>query len=64
MMTADECARITLEAAHRRRREVLMGPGKPAVWLQVIAPALSSRLILGSFMQSVRRRNPPSPPVA
>jgi len=59
MMTADGCARITLEAAHRRRREVLMGPGKLAVRLQSIAPALANRLILGSFMRSVRRRGNP-----
>jgi hypothetical protein len=56
-MTADDCARITLEAARRRRREVLMGPGKPVVWLQALAPALADGLIQGAFMRSVRRRS-------
>jgi len=58
-MTTGRCAQIALEAARRRKREVLMGPGKPAVWLQAIAPALANRLILGSFMRSVRRRARP-----
>jgi short-subunit dehydrogenase len=64
MMTADGCAKITLEAARRRRREVLMGPGKPAVWLQALAPGLADRLIQGAFMRSVRRRNPRPEPRA
>jgi short-subunit dehydrogenase len=55
-MTADGCARITLEAARHRRREVLMGPGKPIVWLQAFAPSLADRLVQGVFMRSVRRR--------
>jgi len=50
-------ARITLEAARRRQREVLMGPGKPVVWLQAIAPALADWMIQGAFMRSVRRRH-------
>jgi short-subunit dehydrogenase len=58
-MTADRCAQITLEAARRRRREVLMGPGKPIVWLQAFAPALADGLIRGAFMRSVRRRARP-----
>jgi short-subunit dehydrogenase len=55
-MSAYACAAITLEAARRRRREVLMGPGKLVRWLQALAPELADRLILGSFMRSVRRR--------
>lgn len=58
MMTADGCARITLDAARQRRREVLMGPGKPAVWLLALAPTLADRLIKGVFMRSVRQRSP------
>jgi short-subunit dehydrogenase len=54
-MTADQCARITLEAARRRRRQILMGPGQPAVWLQALAPALADRVIRSVFMRSVRR---------
>src|SRR5574341_1064429 len=37
-MTADQCAKVVLRAAFKRRREVLMGPGVPATWLKVIAP--------------------------
>jgi short-subunit dehydrogenase len=58
-MTADQCARITLEAARRRRREVLIGPGRPGVWLQALAPSLADRVIRAFFLRSVRRRSPP-----
>lgn len=58
-MTADRCAQITLEAARRRKREVLMGPAKPVLWLQALSPALADRLIQGAFMRSVRRRAQP-----
>jgi short-subunit dehydrogenase len=61
-MTADRCAQITLEAAYRRRRDVLMGPGRFMVPLQALAPALADRLILRSFMRSVRRRRPSGTP--
>jgi short-subunit dehydrogenase len=57
-MTADDCARITLEAARRRKRQVLMGPGRFLIPLQALAPGLADRLILRSFMRSVRRRHP------
>jgi len=57
-MTADRCAQITLEAACRRKREVVMGPGRFLVPLHALAPALTDRLILRSFMRSVRRRLP------
>jgi short-subunit dehydrogenase len=57
-MTADRCAAITLEAARRRKRQVLMGPGRFIVPLHALAPALTDRLILRSFMRSVRRRLP------
>jgi short-subunit dehydrogenase len=56
-MTADRCAEIALEAARRRRRQVLMGPGQPAVWLQALAPAVADRVIRSVFMRSVRRRS-------
>ena len=38
MMSAERCAVITLKAAHKRRREVLMGPGALAVWLKAARP--------------------------
>jgi short-subunit dehydrogenase len=37
-MSAARCAVITLQAAYKHRREVLMGPGTLAVWLKVLAP--------------------------
>lgn len=59
-MTADRCAQIALDAAYRRKREVLMGPGRLMSPLQALAPALTDRLILASFKRSVRRRLPES----
>ncbi len=53
MMTADGCARITLEAARRRKREVVMGPGRWALLLKAIAPGLLDSLILRVFMRPV-----------
>jgi short-subunit dehydrogenase len=61
-MTADRCAQITLEAAYRRKREVVMGPGRFLVPLHALAPGLADRLVLRSFMRSVRRRQPKGAP--
>lgn len=45
VMTADACARITLRAAERRQREVVMtARGKVGQWLRLIAPALTDRI--------------------
>jgi short-subunit dehydrogenase len=59
MMSADRCAEITLQAAHNRRREVLMGPGLFTVWLKLIAPGfldwLSVKVILESAIRRVRK---------
>ncbi|MGZ8458771.1 MAG: SDR family oxidoreductase [Gemmatirosa sp.] len=45
VMTADECARITLRAAARREREVVMtARGKVGQWLRLIAPSLTDRI--------------------
>ncbi len=49
-MTADQCAQITLEAAERRRREVLMGPGW-SVWMKMIAPGLMDRMIIKKLLK-------------
>jgi len=56
MMTADRCAGIILQAALRRRREVLMGPGPLAVWLKLFAPGLLDWLAVRVFMDAARRR--------
>jgi short-subunit dehydrogenase len=55
-MTSDRCAQIVLEAAFRRRREVLMGPGVPAVWLKALAPGLLDWLTFKAFLEPAIRR--------
>lgn len=57
-MTADRCAVITLEAAWRRRRQVLMGPGRFIIPIQGLAPGFTDRLVRAFFMRSVRRKGP------
>lgn len=56
MMTAEQCARIVLTSAFRRRREVLLGPGRLAVWLKVLAPGLLDWITIKVFMEGVARR--------
>jgi short-subunit dehydrogenase len=56
MMTADQCAQITLRAAWRRQREVVMSFGPLAVWLKLLAPGLVDRLTVSAFLGPARRR--------
>ncbi|MEW5941663.1 MAG: SDR family oxidoreductase, partial [Chloroflexota bacterium] len=56
MMTAERCAEITLEAAHNRKREVLMGPGGALVWLKLIAPNLLDRLAIKMILEPIAKR--------
>jgi short-subunit dehydrogenase len=56
MMTADRCAAISLRAALRRRREVLMGPGRFGVWMKLIAPRLYEFITIEVFLKPVARR--------
>lgn len=55
-MTSDQCARIVLEAAYRRRREVLLGPGVFAVWLKAFAPGVLDWLTFKVFLEPAIRR--------
>ncbi len=55
-MTPDRCAQITLEAAWKRRREVLVGPGPLAVWLKLLAPGLLDWLTIKIFLEPAARR--------
>ncbi len=55
-MTSERCAEIVLEAALRRRREVLMGPGPLAVWLRLLAPGLLDWLTIKVFLEPAARR--------
>lgn len=55
-MTSDQCARIILNAAYKRRREVLMGPGALAVWIKLIAPGFLDWLTFKVFIEPLIRR--------
>ncbi len=56
MMTADRCAAITLRAADKRRREVLMGPGALAAWLKPLSPSFLDWLAIKVFLEPIIRR--------
>ncbi len=56
VMTADHCAQIVLKSAARRKREVLMGPSWLIVWLRLIAPGLSDKVIIEVFLKPATRR--------
>lgn len=56
MMTADRCAEITRNAAHKRRREVLMGPGALVVWLKLLAPGFLDWLAVKVVLEPAIRR--------
>lgn len=55
-MTSDQCAKTILDAAEKRRREVLLGPGTLAVWLKVIAPGFLDWLAVKIFLGAAIRR--------
>jgi len=56
MMTAEHCARIVLEAARRRKRQVVMWPGGLSLWLKLIAPGLLDRLIVSVSLRLATKR--------
>jgi short-subunit dehydrogenase len=55
-MTADQCAEVVLNAAYKRRREVLMGPATLATWLKVIAPGFLDWFAVKVFLEAAIRR--------
>lgn len=55
MMTPERCAQVILQAAHRRQREVLMGPGYLIAWLKLLAPGLLDRSLVAFLKATVRR---------
>jgi short-subunit dehydrogenase len=63
MMSAERCADVILRAAHRRQREVLMGPGRLVAWLKLLAPGLLDRILVAFLKATVRRgqKNAPQP---
>ncbi len=55
-MTSDQCAKIILNAAEKRRREVLMGPSVLASLFKVIAPDFLDWLTFKVFLEPTIRR--------
>jgi short-subunit dehydrogenase len=56
MMSAGKCAQIIIEAARRRKRQVLMTPGGLAVWLKFLAPGWMDKLINQQFLKPMANR--------
>jgi short-subunit dehydrogenase len=56
MMTADQCARIIVMAARRRKRQVVMWPGTLSIWLKLIFPDLMDRLTISKVLRPVVKR--------
>jgi short-subunit dehydrogenase len=44
VMSAEECARRIVEAAGKRKRELLMGRGPVGIWLKMLAPSLADNI--------------------
>ena len=55
MMTADHCAEIILQAAYKRKRELMMGPGNFIAWLKLLSPGLLDRFVISFLKAAVRR---------
>ncbi len=54
VMSAEECARLTLEAAARRKRELVMTTrGKLGLWAKLIAPGLVDRIAARAIERGV-----------
>jgi short-subunit dehydrogenase len=56
MMTAEQCAEIIIEAARRRKRQVVMPPGVLSMWLKLIAPGWMDKLTIQRFLKPVAKR--------
>ncbi|MHB1354426.1 MAG: SDR family oxidoreductase [Anaerolineae bacterium] len=56
MMTAEQCARLTLRAAAGRRRQVLMGPGLAAALAKLIVPGLTDKATIAIFLRPALER--------
>jgi len=54
-MTADHCAEIILQAAYKRKRELMMGPGNLIAWLKLLSPELVDRFVISFLKAAVRR---------
>lgn len=56
MMTANQCARIIVRAARRRKRQVVMWPGTLGIWLKLVLPGLMDRLTVSRFLRPAINR--------
>ena len=56
MMTAEQCAAIIVEAARKRKRQVVMSPGGLGLWLKLLAPGWMDKLTIQRFLKPVARR--------
>jgi short-subunit dehydrogenase len=55
-MTADQCAKIILNAARKRKREVLMGPGRMGILLKLISPSLTDKIAIEAVLRPAAKR--------
>jgi short-subunit dehydrogenase len=55
-MTAEQCAEIIIEAARRRKRQVVMSPGGLSLWLKLLAPDWMDQLTIQRFLKPVAKR--------
>jgi len=56
-MSVEECARLIVDGAEARRRDVVMtAKGRFGRWLKLIAPSIVDRLALAALKQEVRPR--------
>ena len=55
-MSPERCAQITLRAANKRRREVVMGPGRLTSWIKLLAPGFLDWLAIKVFLEPAIRR--------
>jgi short-subunit dehydrogenase len=56
MMSLETCARLTLQAAASRRRDLVMPPGKFARWMNLLAPGFLDRMILNGIEKDRTKR--------
>jgi short-subunit dehydrogenase len=56
MMTADRCAEIIIEAARKRKRQMVMSPGGWGQWLKLIAPGMMDRMIITRFLKPISEK--------
>lgn len=61
-MTAERCAEIIQNAAYRRQREVVLGPGRLIPWLKVLSPGLLDRALIAFLKLAARQEQKSASP--